>query len=354
MKNPNTNTDSVTIHTLRNTTQERLDLFTDDGRFADDLAVHGLDLLVSSRDTFDLGNVHRVTRDSDGVSSYTAESVDIDTIAAMHVRLIGSVNRSGSEDILKVNDNSLKDLAGSKYDLYEKVLSEDQVQTHFISMRPEDFEVISDTINAIATDNVVLKSNSGSGGYSTKIQNKQAAIEWVRNNMSDADVTPQILQALVMPGGLPEGIVGVDEYGKKLIERTRKEQLLYELRMFSVKRGEKCDVIPVLRVVPNKDLPMQGRNDDYLDVEIDDDLFAALAVSAKRIMDAACKESNAGDFALGAIDYYFDEEGFPHVMEANLRSPQLPSTNDTPIAGRSAHKAMALSFREMIDQRRKM
>ena len=351
MKSPNINTDFVSIHTLKDTPSEKLDLFTDEGRFADDLAAHGLELLISNKGTFESGRALNVTRTDEGVSAYVP-SIAEGEISAMHVRLIGKVNVSGSEDVLKVNDNSLKALAGSKYELYKQVLVGEQVETHFVSMQPNDFDVISDMIDAIATDNVVLKSNSGSGGHTTKIQTKKAAIQWVRENMSETNAIPQILQAQVIPGPIPDSVRGVDEYGKHLTERARKEGLLYELRMFAIKRGENCDMVPVLRVVPDKDLPMKGTNDDYLDVELDSELFAALALSAKKIMDDVCQKSNAGDFALGAIDYYFDENGIPHVMEANLRSPQLPSTNDTPIAGRNAHKALALSFREMIDQRK--
>ena len=351
MKSPNINTDTVSIHALHDTTQEKLDLFTDSGRFANDLALHGLDLVISSKLTFDEGRAQSVSRNVAGETSYGETSIDPDRVAAMHVRLIGKVNRPGTEGVPKINTNALKGLAGSKYDLYNRVLKQDQVPTHFMSMEVDDFEATVDAINAVETENVVIKSNSGAGGYSTKIRSKMDAIDWVRNTMGTDDAKPQILQAQIMPGSLPAGISGTDEYSRSLIERTRKETLLHELRMFAIKRGDECDVVPVLRVVPDKNLPMQGRNDDYLDVEIEDELLTALALSSKRIMDTACVESGAGDFALGAIDYYFDDDGLPHVMEANLRSPQLPSTNDTPLAGRAAHASLALSFRQMIDQR---
>src|SRR3990167_10893459 len=117
MKSPNINTDFVSIHTLKDTPSEKLDLFTDEGRFADDLAAHGLELLIYNKGTFESGRALNVTRTDEGVSAYVP-SIAEGEISAMHVRLIGKVNVSGSEDVLKVNDNSLKALAGSKYELY--------------------------------------------------------------------------------------------------------------------------------------------------------------------------------------------------------------------------------------------
>ncbi len=352
MDHSNNNLDLVSVHTRLDATTEKLDLFTDHGRFANDLAHHGLELVITNKDSFTNNTAKTVTRSlTDGSTSYDDVDINPRDIHAMYGRLISPVTRpQGSETIPKINSNELKKLASSKFELYTRVLSEEQVPTWFISMQPDDYETSVKAIEAIAGTNVVLKANKGSGGQSTKISSKHDAIAWINAEMLKPEPTAQILQAQINFGPIPNEVNAVSDYGKSLIERARREGLLSELRMFTIKRDDEFDTIPVLRIVPDKSLPMQGHNDDYIDVNLPDELYNALKMSSIRIADKVCEEVGGDRFAIGAVDYYFDYQGLPRVGEANFRSPQLPTTNETPVAGRGVFRSMAKTLHAMTEQ----
>ena len=346
------NTELVAVHTRADATIDKLNLATDHGRFANDLAHHGLELVITNKDSFTNNTAKTVTRSVvDGSTDYSDIDINPQAIQAMYGRLIAPVTRPpGSETIPKINSNELKKIAASKFDLYTRVLSAEQVPTWFISMQPDDYETSIKAIEAIVGTNVVLKANQGSGGKTTKIHSKEEAVAWIDAEMLKTDPIAQILQAQIEFGTIPEEIKGVSDYGKTLLKRARKENLLTELRMFTIKRDDEFDTIPVMRIVPDKSLPMQGHNDDYIDVELPEDMYNALKVTSIRIIDKVCEEAGGDRFAIGAVDYYFDKQGFPRVGEANFRSPQLPTTNETPVAGRGVFRSMAKTLHAMSEK----
>jgi hypothetical protein len=338
----------VAVHTRVNTTTRHLDLATDHGRFADDLADLGYGLVITNRNTFSDGNVKIASRSkTDDSVTYTDAHIDPEDILAIHSRMVIPLVDPVSDLIPKINSNNLKHLVSSKFNLYEKVLSNEQVPTWFISMNPDDYNASIESIKNIDTTSVVLKANKGSGGYTTKIHSKKAAIKWINGEMLKPEPVAQILQALIDFGTIPEGVYGVSDYAKELIVRARKENLLTELRIFTLKRNDEFDTVPVLRIVPDKNLPMQGRNDVYLDVRLSDELYESLRASSIRITNKVCEEAGNDQFAIGAVDYYFDKHGVPRVAEANFRSPQLPTTNTTPIAGRAVFQSTAKTLHVM-------
>lgn len=344
----------VSVHTLRDTGLEKRKDIVDGGRFIDDVAAHGLQLVMSSRNTFDKGQLFVPEHNGDGGVDFRLGESDPNTpIEALYGRVISTIKAPGSEGIPMLNTNEVKTLAGSKIDLYRRVLAEYQVSTELISMEAGSFAAAADTIGNVATDTVVLKSNRGSGGYSTKIMPKANALEWVSAQILAGDTPAHIVQPEIMFGRLPEGInaIGTDDE-KALVERAKKEKLLTELRMFVVKRADQHDIAPILRVVPTEGMPMQGQNDDYVDVELPDDLMQALQEVSSDIIDRVASEADA-EYVLGAIDYYFDEHGLPHVMEANFRSPQLPVTRENPRAGRLVHTSVAHALAGMVASTKK-
>lgn len=343
----------VAVHTLQNTTPEKSLHFVDDGRLIQDVAELGGTLVLSTRDTFDKGEYRIPHIEKDGNVQFSAASLGTDSLSALYARPTGSINRPGSESVPKLNANELKTLAGSKIELYEKVLSSYQVETHLVGFDdPLAMASIADTVHAVATDRVILKENGGFGGYSTKVMEKNDALSWISEQLETGKTPDHVLQPQIMFGRLPDGIAAVGTPDEKaLVERARKDALLTELRMFVVKRGEDLDMVPILRVVPDKTLAMKGTNDDYIDVEMPDDLLAALRFSTADIMNRATAAAGDVEFALGAVDYYFDEQGLPAVMEANFRSPQLPITSENPIAGRALHKSIAKTLIAMSNQK---
>lgn len=343
----------VSVHTLRDTRLEKRKDIVDGGRFIDDVAVHGLQLVMSSRNTFDKGQLFIPEHAADGGVDFRLGELDPETpIEALYGRVISTIKAPGSEGIPMLNTNEVKTLAGSKIDLYRRVLADYQVPTELISMEAGSFDAAAETISGVTTDTVVLKSNRGAGGYSTKIMPKAEALEWVAAQIATGEAPAHIVQPEIMFGRLPEGIkaIGTDDE-KTLVERAKKEKLLTELRMFVVKRASQHDIVPILRVVPSEGMPMQGQNDDYVDVELPDDLMEVLQAVSGDIIDRVAVEADA-EYVLGAIDYYFDEHGLPHVMEANFRSPQLPVTRENPRAGRLVHMSVAEALAGMVTSKK--
>lgn len=328
---------AVAVHTLETTSPDRQLAFIDHGRFAQDLAVHGLALCVTNKGTFSHGGASSVT--SEG--ALVPVQIDTEGLGAMHVRPLANINVAGSEGILKLNENSLKDLGRSKIELYRNVLSSYQVPTEFLSLLPEDLEAARMIIDAIATPEVALKSNSGAGGGSTKILDKSRAIAWLTEAVSSGNEKPHIVQPKVEFGRLPRSITAIgSEAQQALVKRAYTENLLTELRFFTTKFKDDIRCVPVLRVVPVEGMSMSGQNDEYVDVEIEAELHAVLEEAARTIINKAAQVSGV-DHALATIDFYFDKNGNPHVMEGNLRSPQLPTTRENPVSGRLVHQAVA-------------
>jgi len=341
----------VSVHMLRDTTPEKQAAVLDHGRFIDDLARCGLGVVLSNKNTFLRGDAVIPAAIGDDMVLRT-EKVEPEAIDAMYARLLAPVTVEGSEDIPKLNENPLKRLAASKIDLYHQVLKDYQVPTYFVSMQREDFGEAADIISAMATDRVVLKRNSGAGGMSTRILEKADALAWVDEQIENG-AKPHILQPEVMFGVLPASITAAHEDDRPLIDRARRERLLYELRAFVVKRGDEFDVVPILRVVPDKTKPMQGHNDDYIDIVLEDELMNVVRETSTVITENASRVAGNIPYVIGAVDYYFDEEGTIKVMEANYRSPQLPVTRENPIAGRATHIAVADALLGMVSDNRR-
>jgi len=350
------NNNTVAVYTLNDTpvkSPEKVDGFLDHGLLINDLAAHGLHLVVANKRTFEERRVYTpVSLGDSGHFRYDEIALDPADIDAMHVRLATETKNPTAAATPSLNSNALKEFALSKYNLYEQILRDQQIETHYMSMQADDFDMMRDNLEALASDQVVLKSNSGAGGSSTKIFSKKEAMQWINDNIGLEGVKPQVLQAKVNFGELPQGITATDtDTWQPLIDRARQEKLLSELRFFVVKRGAEHDVVPLLRVVPDKSKSMSGSNDVYIEVALPDDLHEALSRNSAAILDAACEKSGAGNFAIGAIDYYFDEHQMPVVGDANLRSPALPTTDTTPRAGRMMHRSLARTMRAMIDEK---
>lgn len=340
--------DLVSVHTLTTTSPEKRRGVVDDGHLIKDLGEHGLRLVLSSKRTFTDGEAILPSLSRDGELSFASAQVDPDTIQAMHVRPYIPIRVAGSERVPMLNPNSLKELAGSKIELYRHVLHTYQVPTAFLSMEPGSFSYAAELIEEVTTPRVVLKQNAGRGGYSTRILPKVEALAWVGQQIEEG-AKPHIVQPEIMFGPIPPSVRAVkgDVKAAHLIERAREEGLLSELRMFVLKRGDEHDTIPVLRIVREEGMPMQGQNDDYVDIELDDALMVGLSDATIDITDRTAKAAGDKAFVLGAVDFYFNPEGLPGLMEANFRSPELPTTNDTPIAGRASHRAVAKTLASM-------
>lgn len=344
------NEPTIAIHTLPNSSNQSVSRFLDGGRLVGDLNDRGYSVNLTNRDVFDATSAaQRILTDGNG---YTLQTVDSDSssIRAMYSRLVNPVRRPGTEAIPKLNSNELKQLAGSKIELYRQVLSEYQVPMHLVSMEAVDFNATADLIHSVATDMVVLKANGGFGGASTNVFDKKNALAWIAQQIETGNAKPQVLQPKIEFGRLPDSIRGVGEDSAALVERARKEQLLTELRFYALKNNETIDTIPVLRVVMAAGQPMQGSNDVYVEVELSDDLREVLDETTRTVVRKATDVSNGDNYAIGAVDYYFDIHGLPHVMEANFRAPGLPETKKLPRAGRLAHTLIADILVNMADK----
>jgi hypothetical protein len=332
---------TIAIHILTDTTDQKIDRFLDGGRLVSDLNDRGYSVALTDRNVFDATSAARRVVMGDGGYSLEDVAADVSSIHTMRSHLTIPLRRAGTEAIPKLNSNNLKELAGSKIELYERVLADYQVSTDLISMQPEDFDTIADLIHAVASKDVVLKSNAGLGGTSTRMFDKNEAIAWVAQQIEAGNTKPHILQPKIEFGRLPDDIRGIGEESDQLVKRARKENLLTELRFYALKNNEAIETIPVLRVVPVEGLPMQGSNDTYVEIELSDDLRIALDESTRAIIRKATDASGGDTHALGAVDYYFDSHGLPHVMEANFRTPGLPTSKLLPRAGRLVHSVLA-------------
>jgi len=331
----------IAIHTLPGSSDQMINGFLDGGKLANHLNDRGYAVNLTNRDVFDSTSAAlRVISSGDGYSLQPTDA-DISSIDAMYSRLAAPIRRPGTESIPKLNSNELKTLAGSKIDLYRQVLSEYQVPTQLISMKADDFSETADLIHAVATGTVVLKGNSGFGGASTNVLDKKEAVSWVAQQIEAGNEKLHILQPKIEFGRLPDGIQGVGEENASIVDRARRENLLTELRFYALKKNDTIDTVPVLRVVPTAGLPMQGSNDIYVEIDLSDDLREVLDETTRTIVRKATDAVKGSSHALGAIDYYFDVNGLPHVMEANFRTPGLPASNLLPRAGHLAHTLLA-------------
>jgi hypothetical protein len=343
----------VSVHTSGETTPDEMQEFIDHGQLAFDLAKTGLSLVLTNKKTFtEDGAVKRPIWHESGLS-FRDDRIDPDRLSAMHVRLLPKINVEGSEAIPKLNSNEVKDLARDKYDMYRRVLHDYQVPTELLSVENQTFDEMVDTIAAVDGDQVVIKKNTGSSGYSTKVLEKFEAVDWLSRELTaEGGMKPHILQPKIEFGRLPADITTSDQRYNGLVERAKREKLLTELRMFVVKRGDQHDLTPVLRIVPDEKLRMEGQNDVYVDTELPDDLERAVNEATIAITDKLSGEVGGEKYMLGAVDYYFDKHGMPHVMEANFRSPQLPVSRDNPVAGQDTHQAVAMALADMANERK--
>jgi hypothetical protein len=345
-----TNNEKVSVHTLQRSPLEDAEPFTDHGRLVRDLGALGLDLYITTKKTFTEGSALRV-RSSDGGVQLEPVTIDGAEIRAMHNRIIDPNVISGTENLPMLNSYNMKDFAGSKMRLYDVALRDYQPPTQLIDINNDSYENIEAVIESVASPEVVLKSNSGSGGGSIKILDKKRAMEWVDRALKAGDAKPQIVQPKVKIGALPDGIRAISPDDRALVDKVRREKSLAELRMFVVKRGQEFDLVPILRAVVEDDSQfMTSHNDAYIDVELPDDLHEALSKSTKDIINKVTAQS--GDkYALGAVDFYFDEHGLPMVMEGNFRNPALPLTAESQVAGRKMHLALAKTLAQMSAER---
>jgi hypothetical protein len=340
----------VSVHTLENTSGGNISRFIDDGQLIDDMNKFGLDMVISNKGTFDRGDVLVPLVEKSGNITFQPSKLGAVSLQAMHVRPIASIKRPGSEGIPILNPNNLKEMASNKYNLYKKVLEDYQTPMHLLPLESECIADMENVIDDIASDRVVIKSNKGYGGNSTKFMSKSEALLWLSREIeSREEAKDYIVQPEIMFGRLPDGICAIGtEEEKSLVKKARKDELLTELRMFVVKRGANSDIIPILRIVPEKGAMMQRQNDVYVDVDLPDDLHTALDETVLDIMDRVSSVVDGGVLhAIGAVDFYFDKHSIPHVMEANFRSPQLPITRENPVAGRAIHESVAATLADM-------
>ena len=338
----------IAVHTLPSTSPEKVQRFFDDGRLIRDLGNEGHDVIMTNRHTFETGEAQRATVRKRGEIALRSILVDPSEVGAMHVRIVPQITKSGSELIPKLNDNSLKELAGSKIELYRQVLSGYQPETSFLSMKPDDFTHMAELIDSIDTPDVVIKDNAGFGGYSAKILSKPEALSWVARQLEAGKTNAQILQPKVAFGALPKGIKATSSKDHEiLIRRARKEGFLTELRYFAIQSGDRIQTTPVLRLVPDATLPMQGDNDIYIEVDVPDELDSLLQETTRDIVTRATEKAGGIAHAVGAVDYYFDTQGVPHVMEANFRSPALPETSKYPVAGEVMRQSLVAALTTM-------
>jgi glutathione synthase/RimK-type ligase-like ATP-grasp enzyme len=322
--------------------------FVDFGHFASDVAAHGLSVVISNKATFtEDGTVWTPRLDKNGqIDDLVATKIDPQDIAASHVRVLPEVNVAGGENIPKLNSNEVKRLARDKYGLYKRVLSDYQVETSLLSTDLQTYDEMVEVIAGVDGTEVVLKNNTGSGGRSTKTFAKEDAAAWLDEAIrSEGGLKPQILQPKLEFGRLPSDIETSDGDKRELLRRAQTEDLLSELRIFVVKRGMNHELVPILRIVPNSGDSMAS--DEYVDAILPNDLQKAVFEATREITDKVATEASGTKYVLGAVDFYFDKHQAPHVMEANFRSPTLPLTEESPVAGRRMHKAVAATLAEM-------
>jgi hypothetical protein len=332
---------------LDRTTNEKMLDFIDNGLFCDDLAAHGISLVISTRELLDKDKIIAPTVDLSGNVVLKEASLNGSSIDALNVRTSMRIKYPGYESIPKLNSNKLK-ASMSKYSLYQKVLHDYQVPTYFLSSEGNHDNEFIGIINNISTENVVIKNDMGCGGSSTKILSKSEAITWLEAQIKAAPGISYIVQPQISFGCLPKELKAVGtQYDKDLLDRARNENLLTELRMFIVKCGEKLDIVPLLRIMPDKTVSMT-HSSVSIDIELPDSLHQTLYDISKDTTNRILDMVGVSSHAVGAIDFYFDCYGEPRIMEANFRSPELPLTREKPIAGRAVHRAVAATLADMI------
>ncbi|PLS80578.1 hypothetical protein CYG49_04900 [Candidatus Saccharibacteria bacterium] len=341
---------TVAIHTLRNSKPAKLEQVVDHGRFLRDLADKKLSVVITNLNTFKAGELLRPVVDSDGTVRFTPETVAVESLAglvSMHNRVLGPLTHEAATGIPRVNSNELKEYANSKSRLNSEILGEYQVPTLLIPTDPAEIGTAIEMLGSIEGSRVIVKKDNGSGGGSTQRLDKAEAAQWLEQFFADEQRSAHVMQPEIIFGTLPETIRGVSEQEEDLVRRSRQEGLLTELRLFVVKRQNEADIIPIGRIVADKDDRMGGASDTYVDVTVDDSLMNELAPVAQGIIDKTVERSKSAPFAVGAVDFYFLPDGGFGVMEANIKSPQLPRTRDNAVAGRAVHRALAKTLATM-------
>lgn len=341
---------TIVVNTLRNTSDEKHHQVMDNGMFIDDLAKHGLEPLVTNRDSYDTGVVLRPRLEADGTLVFNPETVAVESLSnvlSMHNRVLGEMLAPAAASIPMLNANELKQYASSKYRLYNDVLEPHQVHTELLTIDKDSFSNISEIVDAVASESVIIKSNSGSGGSSTEVLKKSTVVEWAQELLKQDKKGEYIIQPKIEFGPIPQGIQGVTEDEKALINRARSQNLLSELRMLTVKSGEKFQFVPVMRVVVEQGQRMGSASDTYVDVNLPDELNEQLCNTSKAVVAQTAEKAGDIQNVLAAVDYYFTPSGEIKIMEANFRSPQIPRTRNNPVAGRQIHQAVASALASM-------
>lgn len=351
IKIPMTNTEKlVTIHTLPNSKPEKYEEVMDHGRFVADLEGQGLTPVITNRQSFNSGEILRPRLDESGRLTFREETIALDGLrsaAAMHNRVLSSLTAPEAALIPKLNDNAIKDYARSKYRLYEDILHDYQAPTSFLAIEQDGFTDIAAALESIETQHVVLKSDSGTGGKSMEKVERTEVASWAAHLLEQGKAGAYILQPDIAFGKIPAGIQGVGESARNLITRARRDNLLSELRMLTVKNGSSYDFVPIMRVVTEEGERMGSASDVYVDIDVPDELESQLRDVSRTVVEEAAAKAGGISQVLAAADYYFTDDGQPRIMELNLRSPQIPRSRVNPVAGRRIHEVVANSLAAM-------
>lgn len=168
----------VAVNTWQDISPEKTHEFLDHGRLVHDLAELGLKTVVTNMDSFQKDGGAWTTFDNDVLTLQHGE-VDSVNIEAIHSRLVTPHRYldDGTTDVL--NTNNLKKYGASKHRLYKDVLSNHQVATSLIPMTEDRFSAVAATLDLLKAEDLVLKSDSGSGSKSTRHINRKDLLVFV-------------------------------------------------------------------------------------------------------------------------------------------------------------------------------
>lgn len=343
---------TVAINTLRSTGPNRLAEYTDHGLFVRDLGERGLDLVMTNIDTYkEGGDVIRVHA-SEADVQFSPATIQLDTLTSMHNRIVFPQTSPKAAHIPMLNSNVLKGFVGSKHHMYEMVsmLGGHQVQTELIRMNDDAFNDLKRVLDVFADErDITVKSDSGTGSKSTLHMTIDQLATYIDTQMQQDKKPNLIVQPTIYFGPLPAGITGRSKEDKALVRSARQNGLLNELRVMTIMSGDKQTYVPMLRVVAQKGEAMGDGSDVYVDIDIDQTLFDTVSYIAGEVVKETADRAGGVDHVLAAVDFYFDTNGRPMIMEANMRSPAIPITRENPHVGRLVHSAIADTLHDMSE-----
>ena len=342
----------ICINVVRPSTEVKILSKTDNGALIRDLADRGLSAVVTNLDTFSGGGLAFLPRISGENVTFEPARVDTSGLKVMYNRMVYPHKRPEVAHIKKLNDNRLKEYADSKYLLYQELLKAYQVTTEIIHMDTANADEVESVLEVFAsTPNITVKADKGNGGGSTAHMPLSELAAYVDVKMKE-DKTPNlVVQPTINFGPLPAGIRAHSEEDQELVDATRSQGLLNEVRMMAVMSGERLTLVPVLRVVVKSGEVMGDASDRYIDVELPDEMVVKLEAITTEVVRGAAENAGNIQHLVAAVDYYFDNDGEPFIMEANMRSPAVPRTHTTPKSGRLLHTAIADTMYDMVQQK---